>query len=156
MRGTRRQRREPIRPRQPQRGHDNTERVHANSITQLTTTVAADSSSRTTGERAAGRLRAEGSCGSTSAKLEGIRKFQCSKARPAVLFQAAHEDGGGQTCVNCSIDIYDGRESRDSEAEMVTRHRFIQNSAETGSGQSMAECYAFRQSQEDKNTASCV
>ena len=48
-------------------------------------------------------------------KLEGNRKFQRSKAEPDLLFEAAYEHAGVQTCKTCSIDQHQDREPRDEE-----------------------------------------
>ncbi|CAN9239159.1 unnamed protein product [Alternaria alternata] len=55
-------------------------------------------------------------------KLEGIAKFQRSRAGADVLFEAAYEHEGGQTCDKCSSDRHEGRERRDSEEEVLVHH----------------------------------
>ncbi|KAF2024462.1 purine and uridine phosphorylase [Setomelanomma holmii] len=54
-------------------------------------------------------------------KLEGIDKFQRSKAGPDRLFEAAYDHKEGQTCDGCSADRLEARQPRDSEEE-VTMH----------------------------------
>ncbi|KAI4940761.1 hypothetical protein J4E91_011248, partial [Alternaria rosae] len=55
-------------------------------------------------------------------RLEGIAKFQRSRAGLDVLFEAAYEHEGGQTCDKCSSDRYKARESRDSEEEVLVHY----------------------------------
>ena len=59
------------------------------------------------------------------AKLEGVGKFQRSKAGPDVLFEATYDHEGGQTCGKCSGDRREAREPRDSEEEVVTHYGTI-------------------------------
>ncbi|RYN52006.1 hypothetical protein AA0117_g13375 [Alternaria alternata] len=59
------------------------------------------------------------------AKLETIGKFQRSRAGPDVLFQAAYEHEGGQTCDKCSSDRHEAREPRDSEEEVLVHYGTI-------------------------------
>ncbi|CAN9183440.1 unnamed protein product [Alternaria alternata] len=58
-------------------------------------------------------------------KLEGIAKFQRSRAGLDVLFEAAYEHEGGQTCDKCSSDRHEAREPRDSEEEVSVHHGTI-------------------------------
>ncbi|CAN9183366.1 unnamed protein product [Alternaria alternata] len=58
-------------------------------------------------------------------KLEGIAKFQRSRAGLDVLFEAAYEHEGGQTCDKCSSDRHKAREPRDSEEEVLVHHGTI-------------------------------
>ena len=58
-------------------------------------------------------------------KLEGIGKFQRSRAGLDVLFEAAYEHEGGQTCDKCSSDRHEAREPRDSEEEVLVHHGTI-------------------------------
>ncbi|CAN9191629.1 unnamed protein product [Alternaria alternata] len=58
-------------------------------------------------------------------KLEGIAKFQRSRAGLDVLFEAAYEHEGGQTCDKCSSDRHEAREPRDSEEEVLVHHGTI-------------------------------
>ncbi|KAF2993765.1 hypothetical protein E8E13_001931 [Curvularia kusanoi] len=59
------------------------------------------------------------------AKLEGVGKFQRSKAGPDVLFEATYDHEGGQTCDKCSGDRHKAREPRDSEEEVATHYGTI-------------------------------
>lgn len=59
------------------------------------------------------------------AKLEGVGKFQRSKAGPDVLFEATYDHEGGQTCAKCSGDRREAREPRDSEEEVATHYGII-------------------------------
>ncbi|KAF2443471.1 hypothetical protein P171DRAFT_389689, partial [Karstenula rhodostoma CBS 690.94] len=58
-------------------------------------------------------------------KLEGIGKFQRSKAGPDVLFEAAYKHEGGQTCDRCNPNRHEARESRDNEEEVATHYGTI-------------------------------
>ncbi|CAN9285572.1 unnamed protein product [Alternaria alternata] len=58
-------------------------------------------------------------------KLEGNGKFQRSRAGADVLFEAAYEHEGGQTCDKCSSDRHKARERRDSEEEVVVHYGTI-------------------------------
>jgi nucleoside phosphorylase len=58
-------------------------------------------------------------------KLEGVGKFQRSKAGPDVLFEANYDHEGGQTCAKCSGDRREAREPRDSEEEVATHYGTI-------------------------------
>jgi nucleoside phosphorylase len=58
-------------------------------------------------------------------KLEGISKFQRSRAGADVLFEAAYKHEGGQTCDKCSSDRHEARERRDSEEEVLVHHGTI-------------------------------
>lgn len=58
-------------------------------------------------------------------KLEGIAKFQRSRAGLDVLFEAAYEHEGGQTCDKCSSDRHEAREPRDSEEEVLVHYGTI-------------------------------
>jgi nucleoside phosphorylase len=58
-------------------------------------------------------------------KLEGIAKFQRSRAGLDVLFEAAYEHEDGQTCDKCSSDRHEARERRDSEEEVLVHHGTI-------------------------------
>ena len=59
------------------------------------------------------------------AKLEGVGKFQRSKAGPDVLFEANYDHEGGQTCAKCSGNRHEAREPRDSEEEVATHYGII-------------------------------
>jgi nucleoside phosphorylase len=58
-------------------------------------------------------------------KLGSISKFQRSKAGPDVLFEAAYDHEGGQTCDRCSVDRHEARQARDSEEEVVVHYGTI-------------------------------
>ncbi|RYN56949.1 hypothetical protein AA0117_g13239 [Alternaria alternata] len=58
-------------------------------------------------------------------KLEGISKFQRSRAGADVLFEAAYKHEGGQTCDKCSSDRHKAREPRDSEEEVLVHYGTI-------------------------------
>jgi nucleoside phosphorylase len=58
-------------------------------------------------------------------KLEGISKFQRSRAGADVLFETAYKHEGGQTCDKCSSDRHEAREPRDSEEEVLVHHGTI-------------------------------
>ncbi|CAN9172704.1 unnamed protein product [Alternaria alternata] len=73
----------------------------------------------------ANELRGRSKLCEHTAKLESIAKFQRSKAGPDVLFEAAYDHEGGQTCANCSSDRHEAREPRDSGEEVVTHYGTI-------------------------------
>lgn len=54
-------------------------------------------------------------------KLESVSKFQRSKARPNVLFEATYNHEEGQTCNGCSVNRQEVRQLRDSEEVMIHR-----------------------------------
>jgi nucleoside phosphorylase len=58
-------------------------------------------------------------------KLEGISKFQRSRAGADVLFETAYKHEGGQTCDKCSSDRHEARKPRDSEEEVLVHHGTI-------------------------------
>jgi nucleoside phosphorylase len=58
-------------------------------------------------------------------KLERIPKFQRAKAGPDVLFEAAYNHNGGQTCERCSVDRHVVRQLRESEEEVVVHYGTI-------------------------------
>jgi nucleoside phosphorylase len=58
-------------------------------------------------------------------KLERIAKFQRAKAGPDVLFEAAYDHDGGQTCDQCSVDRQELRQLRESEEEVVVHYGTI-------------------------------
>jgi nucleoside phosphorylase len=58
-------------------------------------------------------------------KLELIPRFQRSKTGPDVLFDAAYDHEGGQTCDKCSTDRREAREPRDSGEEVVVHYGTI-------------------------------
>jgi nucleoside phosphorylase len=59
------------------------------------------------------------------AKFEKLGKFQRSKAGPDVLFEAAYEHVGGQTCKTCSSDHHQDREPRDEDEEVAMHYGTI-------------------------------
>jgi len=59
------------------------------------------------------------------AKLGSYKKFQRSKAGPDVLFEAAYEHVGGQTCKTCSSDHHQDREPRDEDEEVMIHYGTI-------------------------------
>ena len=70
-------------------------------------------------------------------KLDLIPKFQRSNTGPDVLFDAAYDHDGGQTCDKCSTDRQEARELRDSGEEVVvhygtiaSRNQVMRNAAE--------------------------
>jgi nucleoside phosphorylase len=58
-------------------------------------------------------------------KVERIAKFQRLRAGPDVLFNAAYNHVGGQTCDKCSVDKHEAREPRNSEKEVVVHYGTI-------------------------------
>jgi nucleoside phosphorylase len=58
-------------------------------------------------------------------KLEDVSKFRRSKAGPDVLFEAAYEHAGGQTCKAYSSDQHQDREPRDEDEEVETHYGTI-------------------------------
>jgi nucleoside phosphorylase len=58
-------------------------------------------------------------------KLENIGKFQRSKAGPDILFEAAYNHEGGQTCDKCNSDRQVARHARGSEDEVVAHYGTI-------------------------------
>jgi nucleoside phosphorylase len=73
----------------------------------------------------ANELRGQSKLCDHIARLEGIGKFQRSRAGLDVLFEAAYEHEGGQTCDKCSSDRHEAREPRDSEEEVLVHHGTI-------------------------------
>lgn len=59
------------------------------------------------------------------AKLDRIPMFQRSKAGPDVLFEAAYDHEGRQTCDGCLKDRQEARPPRDSEEEVVVHYGTI-------------------------------
>jgi nucleoside phosphorylase len=55
-------------------------------------------------------------------KLERIARFQPIKAGPDVLFEAAYDHEGGQTCDGCRADRQEARQPRENEEEVVVVH----------------------------------
>ena len=73
----------------------------------------------------ASELRGRSKVSEHIAKLNRIPKFQRSKTGPDVLFEAAYNHEGGQTCDACSTDRYEARQPRDSEEEVVAHYGTI-------------------------------
>jgi hypothetical protein len=73
----------------------------------------------------ANELRGRSQLSTYVSKLERIAKFQRVKAGPDVLFEAAYDHGGGQTCDRCSVDRQEVRQPRESEEEVVTHYGTI-------------------------------
>jgi nucleoside phosphorylase len=73
----------------------------------------------------ASELRGRSKVSKHIAKLNRIPKFQRSKTGPDVLFEAAYNHEGGQTCDACSTDRYEARQPRDSEEEVVAHYGTI-------------------------------
>lgn len=79
---------------------------------------------------AVAHVRANELCGGSKvlehiAKLERIPKFQRSKTGPDVLFEAAYDHEGGQTCDACSADRQETRQPRDGEEGVVVHYGTI-------------------------------
>jgi nucleoside phosphorylase len=73
----------------------------------------------------ANELRGRSKLSEHVAKLEGIAKFRRSKAEPDVLFEAAYNHEGGQTCDGCNLSRQDARQARDSGEEIVVHYGTI-------------------------------
>jgi nucleoside phosphorylase len=73
----------------------------------------------------ANQLRGRSKLSEHVAKLEGIAKFRRSKAGPDVLFEAAYNHEGGQTCDGCNLSRQDARQARDSGEEIVVHYGTI-------------------------------
>ncbi|KAF2800206.1 purine and uridine phosphorylase [Melanomma pulvis-pyrius CBS 109.77] len=73
----------------------------------------------------ANELRKRSKLSEHVAKLEGIAKFQRSKAGPDVLFKAAYDHEGGQTCDRCSVNRHEARLPRDNGEEVVVHYGTI-------------------------------
>jgi hypothetical protein len=73
----------------------------------------------------ANELRGRSKLSEHVAKLEGIAKFRRSKAGPDVLFEAAYNHEGGQTCDGCNLSRQDARQARDSGEEIVVHYGTI-------------------------------
>jgi nucleoside phosphorylase len=58
-------------------------------------------------------------------KLERNTEFQRAKAGPDVLFEAAYDHEGGQTCDRCSVDRFEARQPRESEEKVVVHYGTI-------------------------------
>jgi nucleoside phosphorylase len=73
----------------------------------------------------ANELRGRSQLSTHTSKLERIAKFQRVKAGLDVLFDAAYDHVGGQTCDRCSVDRQEGRQPRESEEEVVVHYGTI-------------------------------
>ena len=73
----------------------------------------------------ANELRGRSKVSEHIAKLDRIPKFRRSKTGPDVLFEAAYDHEGGQTCDACSTDRQEARQPRDSEEEVVVHYGTI-------------------------------
>ncbi|KAH8621577.1 hypothetical protein IG631_23792 [Alternaria alternata] len=58
-------------------------------------------------------------------KVERIARFERLRAGPDVLFNAAYNHVGGQTCDKCSVDKHEAREPRNNEEEVVVHYGTI-------------------------------
>ena len=73
----------------------------------------------------ANELRGRSKLSEHVAKLEGIAKFQRSKAGPDVLFEATYDHEAGQTCDGCNLSRQDARQARDSGEEVAVHYGTI-------------------------------
>jgi nucleoside phosphorylase len=73
----------------------------------------------------ANELRGRSQLSTHVSTLERIAKFQRAKAGPDVLFDAAYDHDGGQTCDHCSVDRQEPRQPRESEEEVVVHYGTI-------------------------------
>ncbi|OSS46917.1 hypothetical protein B5807_09085 [Epicoccum nigrum] len=73
----------------------------------------------------AAAARGRSKIGEHIAKIESVSKFKRSKAGPDILFKAAYEHTGGQTCKVCSSDQHQDRELRDEDDEVATHYGTI-------------------------------
>jgi nucleoside phosphorylase len=67
----------------------------------------------------ANELRGRSQLSTYASKLERITKFRRVKAGSDVLFEAAYDHSGGQTCDRCSVDRQEARQPRESEEVVV-------------------------------------
>jgi nucleoside phosphorylase len=70
----------------------------------------------------ANELRGRSRLSEHVSRLERITKFQRIKAGPDVLFEAAYNHEGGQTCAQCSADRQEVRQPRESEEEVAVHY----------------------------------
>jgi nucleoside phosphorylase len=70
-------------------------------------------------------LRGRSQLSTYVSKLERIAMFQRVKAGPDVLFEAAYDHVGVQTCDRCSVDRQKARQPRESEEEVVVHYGTI-------------------------------
>jgi nucleoside phosphorylase len=73
----------------------------------------------------ANELRGRSQRSTYASKLERITKFQRVMAGPDVLFEAAYDHNGGQTCDRCSVGRQEARQLRGSEEEVVVHYGTI-------------------------------
>jgi nucleoside phosphorylase len=73
----------------------------------------------------ANELRGRSQLPTYVSNLEQIMKFQCAKAGPDVLFEAAYDHGGGLTCNKCKAERQEARQPRESEEEVVVHYGTI-------------------------------
>jgi nucleoside phosphorylase len=73
----------------------------------------------------ANELRGRSKLSEHVAKLEGIAKFQRSKAGPDVLFEATYDHEARQTCDGFNPSRQDARQARDSGEEVVVHYGTI-------------------------------
>jgi nucleoside phosphorylase len=73
----------------------------------------------------ANKLRGRTQLSMYVSKLERIAKFQRVRAGRDVLFEAAYDHGGGQTCDQCSVDRQEARQPRESEEAVVVHYGTI-------------------------------
>jgi nucleoside phosphorylase len=67
----------------------------------------------------ANELRGRSKLSMYASRLERIAKFQRVKAGSDILFEAAYNHSGGQTCDQCSVDRQKVRQPRESEEVVV-------------------------------------
>jgi nucleoside phosphorylase len=70
-------------------------------------------------------LRGRSQLSAYAYKLERIPKFQRVEAGPDVLYKAAYNHVGGETCDQCSVEKEEARQPRDSEEEVVVHYGTI-------------------------------
>ncbi|KAF2785582.1 purine and uridine phosphorylase, partial [Melanomma pulvis-pyrius CBS 109.77] len=73
----------------------------------------------------ANEFRGKGSLSKHVSKFDHIPKFQRSKTGPDVLFEAAYDHVGGQTCNLCNTDKQENRQRRESEEDVVVHYGTI-------------------------------
>jgi nucleoside phosphorylase len=73
----------------------------------------------------ANKLRGKGRLFKHISKLDRIPEFQRSNTGSDVLFKAAYNHVGGQTCDLCSTDRHEARQRRKSEEEVVVHYGTI-------------------------------
>ncbi|KAJ9645330.1 hypothetical protein H2199_003336 [Coniosporium tulheliwenetii] len=73
----------------------------------------------------ANEFRGKGRLSEHVSKLDRIPKFQRGKTGPDVLFEAAYDHEGGQTCDLCSTDRQEARQRRESEEEVAVHYGTI-------------------------------